>query len=429
VVFSLEASVKKKEGGVLMKILNKAITTLAGVAAVSAAMITDAQAVPAFARQTGMACVSCHSGNFPALNAFGRAFLSTGYTMRGAAPLVEGEDLSIPADLKMALVTKIRYELNSSVKGGRGELQWPDEAGILIGGRAAENIGVMAELGLMSQPVVVDPVTGEGDTEFGNFLSFKTHFNVTPNASIVMFGTDGLGAGYGMELMNTGLKRSQRPIENRKGMSAFQRLGTGAGAATGLAFTWHENDYMVSYSQWSPTYGNVNANIFGGLAHNLRGSYFLNAAGWDMGFGASYMDGTIKVGATDPADEVYLSGMGIDFQALGDLGTIPSEFYVSYGSVPKSKGTVGKDVNTFNKDTANDHTAYALLGKFYVYPRTSAYLAYAKTDDGTSADLSETTVGLQYMLAQNIKLELFNVAYSKDTGSDDYTMVELFSGF
>ena len=79
-----------------MKILSKALTAVAGVAAVSAAMITDAQAVPSFARQTGMACVSCHSGNYPALNAFGRAFLTSGYTMRGAAPLVEGEDLSIP---------------------------------------------------------------------------------------------------------------------------------------------------------------------------------------------------------------------------------------------------------------------------------------------------------------------------------------------
>jgi hypothetical protein len=410
-----------------MKILSKALTTVAGVAAVSAAMITDVQAVPAFARQTGMACVSCHSGNYPALNAFGRAFLSSGYTMRGAAPLVEGEDLSIPADLKMALVTKIRYELSDTVKGGRGEIQWPDEAGLLVGGRAAENIGFMAELGLMEP------------SGFGSFLSYKTHFNVTPNVSIVMFGTDGLGAGYGMELMNTGLKRSQRPIENRKGMSAFQRLGTGAGEAEGLAFTYHDNDLMVSYSQWAPHYGNVNANILGGLASNLRATYFMNVSGWDMGVGASYMSGTIKEGGTDPANEIVVAGQGIDFQAIGDIGTIPSEFYVSYGVTPKAKdadlavgdpGYVDHTItNAFNGDTANDHTALGLLGKFYVAPKTSVYLAYGSTDDGTSATLNETTIGAQYMLAQNIKLELFNVSYSKDTGSDDYTMVELFSGF
>lgn len=405
-----------------MKILSKALTTVAGVAAVSAAMITDVQAIPAFARQTGMACVSCHAGNFPSLNAFGRAFLSSSYTMRGAAPLVEGEDLSIPADLKMSLVTKIRYELSDAVKGGRGEIQWPDEAGLLVGGRVGENIGGMAELDMLAS----------GDTN--NFANYKVAFNVTPNVNVVMYGTDGLGTGYGMELMNTGMKRSQRPIENRKGMSAFQRnlsggsVGMGASEAEGIAVAYHDNDLLVSYSHWAPVKGNVNANIFGGLANNIRANYFMNVSGWDMGFGLSHMSGTVKVGATDDPlidyEEFVAEAQGVDFQALGDLGTVPSEFYVSYAALPKS----GSKSNVFNT-TAKDATALGLLGKFYVYPRTSVYVAYGSTDDGTSATLNETTFGVQYMLAQNAKLELFNVNYSNDTGSDDYSMLMLFSGF
>lgn len=414
-----------------MKILNKAVTTLAGVAAVSAAMITDVQAVPSFARQTGMACVSCHAGNFPGLNAFGRAFLTSGYTMRGAAPLVEGEDLSIPADLKMSLITKIRYELSSAVDGGRGELQWPDEAAFLIGGRVSENIGFLTEIALAAQE-------GEGTADLaghvttetnGNFLSFKTHFNVTPNVAVVMSGTDALGIGYGMELMNTGLKRSQRPIENRRGMSAFHRThnrgGFGSGAATALTVAYHDNDMMLSYAQWAPTYGNVNANIFGGLASYVRANYFMNVAGWDMGVGAMWTGGTIKTGATDPAAETHVSGNGIDFQATGDLGNIPSEFYVSYATLPKDSGTK----SYLHNGTANDTSAYALAGKFYVAPRTNVYLAYGSTDEGDGLDRSDVTLGAQYMLAQNVKLELFNVQYSSDYGRDDYSMLMLFSGF
>ncbi|WP_428624191.1 hypothetical protein [Sedimenticola sp.] len=417
-----------------MKILSKALTAVAGVAAVSAAMITDVQAVPSFARQTGMACVSCHSGNYPGLNAFGRAFLTSGYTMRGAAPLVEGEDLSIPADLKMALITKIRYELSDAVDGGRGEVQWPDEAAFLVGGRVAENIGFLSEVALAAQDV--DLAT---DKTNGNFLSFKTHFNVTPNVAVVMYGTDALGIGYGMELMNTGLKRSQRPIENRRGMSAFHRMyfptgknssGIGSGAATGLAVAYHDNDMMVSYAQWAPTYGNVNANIFGGLAGYVRANYFMNIAGWDMGAGLAWTDGTIKTGATDPASETYVSSTGIDFQAIGDLGTIPSEFYVSYAQAPKS--TASK-TNEFNGSLTDDTSAFALMGKFYVAPRTSVYLAYGDTNQGDSNTRTETTIGAQYMLAQNIKLELFNVGYSSDStnidGRHDYSMLMLFSGF
>ncbi len=404
-----------------MKILSKALTTVAGVAAVSAAMITDAQAIPAFARQTGMACVSCHAGSFPALNAFGRAFLSSSYTMRGAAPLVEGEDLSIPADLKMSLVTKLRYQMDSS--RARGEFQWPDEAGLLVGGRMAENIGGMAEL---------DMKAADADN---NFANMKVSFNVTPNVTAVLWGTDGLGPGYGFELMNTGLKRSQRPIENRKGMSAFQRLGTGATAAEGWTVAYHDNDLAIAYSQWADAKGNANVDIFGGMASNLRVSYFMNAAGWDMGFGLSAMSGTLKIGANETPDSEYdLIGQGVDFQMIGDIGSIPSAFYLSYGMTP---GSTASKMNKFNYDKnapatpTDDKTAIGFLGKFDVLPRTSVYAAYGSTDQGSSTS-SEVTVGVEYMLAQNVKLELFNVDYDKSAapgGDNDYTMLELFSGF
>lgn len=420
-----------------MKILSKALTAVAGVAAVSAAMITDAQAVPSFARQTGMACVSCHAGNYPALNAFGRAFLTSGYTMRGAAPLVEGEDLSIPADLKMSLVTKIRYNMRTDWE--RGEVQWPDEAAFLVGGRVSENIGFLSEIALAAQEGEgsADLGTGHVSTETnGNFLSFKVHFNVTPNVALVMSGTDALGIGYGMELMGTGLKRSQRPIENRRGMSAFHRSynrsGIGSGAATGLTLAYHDNDVLLAYSQWAPTYGNVNANIFGGLASYLRANYFMNAGGWDMGFGAAWTGGTIKTGAEKQSvsntdyDEVHVASHGIDFQALGDIGGIPSEFYFSYAVAPKSTAT---EKNEFNPSTTDDSTGLGLLGKFYVAPRTSVYMAYGSTDQGDGVDRSDITTGVQYMLAQNVKLELFNVKYSKDYGRNDYSMLMLFSGF
>lgn len=41
-------------------------------------------AVPAFARQTDMACNSCHFQSFPALNSFGRVFRAGGYTLPGS---------------------------------------------------------------------------------------------------------------------------------------------------------------------------------------------------------------------------------------------------------------------------------------------------------------------------------------------------------
>lgn len=69
---------------------------------------TESQAVPAFARQTGMACAACHFQTYPAINAFGRAFKASGYTLIGAQEKVEGDDLSLPVVLNASLITKFR---------------------------------------------------------------------------------------------------------------------------------------------------------------------------------------------------------------------------------------------------------------------------------------------------------------------------------
>ncbi|HXQ20342.1 MAG TPA: hypothetical protein VN812_01625, partial [Candidatus Acidoferrales bacterium] len=50
--------------------------------------VDPAHAVPSFARQTGLACSSCHT-TFPELNAFGRAFKMHGYTTLAMKELEE----------------------------------------------------------------------------------------------------------------------------------------------------------------------------------------------------------------------------------------------------------------------------------------------------------------------------------------------------
>ena len=120
--------------------------------AVSFWIIPKANAVPAFARQTGLACSTCHFQHYPALNAFGRAFKAGGYTQIGGEGKVEGEDLSIPDTLNASLVTKVRYQKtngkdnnneNGSTDTNKGQLQFPDEAALLIGGRAGEHVGFL----------------------------------------------------------------------------------------------------------------------------------------------------------------------------------------------------------------------------------------------------------------------------------------------
>ena len=407
-----------------------------------------AEAVPAFARQTGMPCMGCHFQNFPALNSFGRTFRAKGYTMQGTQTMIEGEDLSLPSNLNASVITKIRYQVKDSDDDNRGEVQWPDEAALLVGGRAADKIGFLMELGLGpggadtgdGSLTCTDPSgnpgapanadlsnctadTGSGDTE-GAFLSTKFHFGIGESFGVIPFSTDGLGVGYGFETLNTGAQRSQRPIENRKGFSSGQLLGTASGEATGIAFIYEAPDWFVNYSHWTPTWGNVNANILGGLAHYLRAAYTPNFGGWDTGFGVSYMTGSVEEGSSAPASEIFVDGWGIDLQTQGMAGSMPLGLYASYGVAPKSSAT---EENHYNSSTTDDETAYGLLGKLEVISGTSLYLAYSSIEVATST--SSSTLGAQQMLAQNVKLELYTVNFDSSSSGSDYTMFMLFAGF
>lgn len=425
-----------------------------------------ASAVPAFARQTDMPCVSCHYQSFPALNTFGRIFRANGYIMTGSQKKIEGDDISLPSTLNASIITKIRYEYKGD--DNRGEVQWPDEAALLVGGRLSEDTGFLMELGMGPQEadtagVAVDPngnsmsdydalslggngngiidgpepanfnaawqgdVVAVGDVT-GNYLSTKFHFNVTDSLAVIPFSTDGLGVGYGFELLNTGIQRSQRPIENRKGFGAAQMLGTASGGATGIALVYHTADLFVNYSHWAPTWGNIHANVLGGMAHYLRAAYMPNIGGWDTGIGFSVMSGTIDTGAVDPATVVMVDSWGIDAQAQGAVGDMPLGVYLSYGVAPKSTGT-GENENFYNTSLTDDNTAVGLLAKLGVIPgKTQVYLAYGSLEEG-GVSVTDTTIGVQQMLAQNIKLELYHVGSdSVDTGKD-YTMLMFFAGF
>jgi hypothetical protein len=391
--------------------------------------------------------MGCHFQSFPALNSFGRSFRAKGYTMQGLQTMIEGEDLSLPSNLNVSVITKIRSQIKDNDDGNRGEVQWPDEAALLVGGRAADKIGFLMELGLGSggvdngdgslsctdvsgNPANALPAlsnctanTGTGSTD-STFLSTKFHFGIGDNFGIIPFSTDGLGVGYGFELLNTGQQRSQRPIENRSGYSAAQLLGTASGEATGIAFVYETPNWFINYSHWTPTWGNIHANIFGGLAHYLRAAYTPNLGGWDTGFGVSYMTGSVKTGKTDPANEFFVDGWGVDLQAQGMAGSMPLGLYASYGVAPKSSAT---EENHYNSSTTDDATAYGLLAKLEVVSGTSIYLAYSSMDVITST--STSTLGAQQMLAQNVKMELYFAESDSNNLGSDYTMLMLFAGF
>ena len=394
----------------------------------------EASAVPAFARQTGMACNSCHYQHFPTLNAFGRAFKAGGYTMVGGQSLIEGDFLSLPSTLNASLITKIRYQKtdgDSDTGTNKGEFQFPDEAALILGGRIGEHIGFFLESSLK-----------DGDS---NFASFKMPFTYTvgndTKLAVIPFTTDAAGAAFGFELLNTGAVRINRAIEHREQISAQQFLGTDT-AATGIAFVVHRELYHANYTMWANNHGDTDA---GPYLHYARLAVTPTYAGWDLGAGVQWWGGTSK---NNSADNLYekADAWAIDAQAQGLVGSFPLGVYLSYGKAGKSDA--GEAANIFNPNTTEDTDAFALLVELGVIPnRLTLDLGYLTGNAATHADAragmlgntatgsqSAVTIGANFQLTQNVNLVWNSSFHSGDTfdtnaNGDQLHTAQIFAAF
>lgn len=392
----------------------------------------ESQAVPAFARQTGIACSGCHFQGYPAINSFGRAFKSAGYTLIGAQEQVKGDELGLPVVLNSSLITKFRYQKTNgaATTGGagatnEGELQFPDEAALLIGGRAGEHVGFLLELATF----------GEADTgngEFSLFGSFKMPIGYKAGGTdllVIPYTTDAGGAGYGFELLNTGAQRFQRVGEDRSALMAQQYLGLGAGAAEGFAFVAANSTGFVNVSLWAPKHGSFAVKQ---LAPYVRAAWTPSFGGWDAGLGVQSFSGKARELDTTTGLEVdhVTKGWAIDGQLQGAVGGMPLGVYAAYGETPSN--------TIFNTSTTAERTAWSVHAQLGVLPgKATLLLGYRSADRGTATGDEDNalTLGGTYQLAQNVQLQLNHVMRSGNrfdtpqAAGDKQTTLMLFSGF
>jgi len=94
-------------------------------------------AVPAFARQTGMACVACHV-NFPELTPFGRFFKLTGYTL--------SNNRTIPLSAMVQVSrTSSRTDDQANFDFVRNDDVALQQASVFLAGRIVDHVGVFAQ--------------------------------------------------------------------------------------------------------------------------------------------------------------------------------------------------------------------------------------------------------------------------------------------
>lgn len=402
--------------------MKKIVLSLAGVLAATA-FAPEASALPAFARQTGLACSSCHFQHFPVLSTTGQEFKAGAYTQLSAKGKFKGDDMSIPDQLNAAMLLKAVYvktngtDAANTVSGttsNGGQWKIPDEFALFFGGRVAANdtfkIGFVNELAL-------------GGTDVGIVAGFKIPVVIAAgdalSVSVIPFLTDSLGQAYGFEQSSTGLVRAIRWSEHHAETSAARFTGLATGAASGIAYVLNSDMGYINVSRWAPQF------TFGsGMGVQMSSTWLRVAAtptiaDWAMHIGVGVASGSNYCNAPGvaavAADKCDTKGNVFDVQAQGALAEMETSFYFQTATSPKSDAA-STVANYFNGSTANDLKATTIGADVTVIPHAlSIGAAYRKGKNADAAGSKNDAITIQaiYDLFQNVAL---HAVYSKYSG-------------
>ena len=144
-----------------MRVPRRFHLALAATAAAATLLAPAAQAVPSFARQTGMACAACHTV-FPELTHFGRVFKANGYVLDNlrqvrAVNSNRQQLLSLSQLPTFSIMTQVSYTtLNKRLPDGtnpaapglaqNGTAGFPQQLSLFYAGRIAPHFGVFSQL-------------------------------------------------------------------------------------------------------------------------------------------------------------------------------------------------------------------------------------------------------------------------------------------
>lgn len=398
----------------------------------SAAFSQIASALPVFSRQTGFSCNQCHFQQFPMLNAFGRSFKNTGFTMIGSEGKVEGAGLSLPDRLNLGVLTTAGIEnvsnpdsannpngVGDSVNtpAGGGELS------IFYGGRVTANMGFLAELGTAST------AAGTSSAKLPIFYEVSEGTRV----GVVILTTGDQGAAHSFETLNTGAVAVQRMVPmpgvnandaHIRANSAAQYLGTATGAQ-GASFVVNNDHYFVNVGKYAILTTGIGANTRGGSMgmSYARAAGMFDVAGFDSAVGVQMFRGD-DAGLPNPATGVPTATKTateatiVDGQVQGNVGNLPVGVYLSVGMAPAvtDANFGGNHFNSGNQVTARSSNLAVQVG---VVPGVATLMAAVRQGHNGSVDANGDAmtdnaimVGGTYNLAINVEASLSYTAQS-----------------
>jgi len=426
-------------------LLSAAAFTVVAVSAVAVAPTTS-EAIPAFARQTGAACLSCHFSEVPALAPFGRAFKEGSFTMVGDEALVESDNLSIPTVLNAAMQVRMNIHHTSGGPVPNASVTTysiPTDAALMVAGRVGSHTGAFVEFG---------GGVGNTGTAFNNVQLLNSfdvgNFKVGGGFADTSFGADAV--------MNVSSVYGQHS-------GAQGDVGGDVGAINNSGYTnsissiavWGGNDLgyiqvglvapggTAGWNAASPISGaSVTqgiTNIGSNLAKSVRAAVTIGVGNFDIVAGGGFLTGKAGKAGTNTSAGVTTNVTGwdmrmqfLDAQAQGTISDMPVGIYADWAH---AKGTTmgnlmgAQDSSVGLLKTGDQFNAASLRATIKPVTGLSFALGYgyrelqagARTGN-TNNKHKVTDVAVSYQLYQNSILSLKYSSDRQTIGNAGYTV-------
>jgi hypothetical protein len=420
---------------------------LIACAVIAAAAAPSAWAVPSYARQTGMACSTCHTV-FPELTPFGREFKLNGYVLDNmkqikGITMERSESLSLNSIPPLSLMAQISYTHLSQAMpdaviankpGSASDANFPQQLSLFYAGKIADGLGAFIQL----------TYDGVGD-HFGmdnTDIRYAQHFN---------FGAADSDLVAGLTLNNN--PTVQDPWNSTPAWGfPYEGSATAPGPAAGTqidgalgtavagltAYAWYNHSlYGEAGVYTGAKVGDVHPVDSTALAPSVRGL----APYWRLAYEARWDQNSLSVGTygihvaevpagqpvNGPTDKFTDYAFDSQYQYITDDHqlTVLGTFIHEHQSLDASSLVAGSNASDSLNSTKLTAIYYwrrkvgAAVGFFNTNGSNDPGL-YAPTSVVGSANGSPNSRGyafeVNYVPFLNVKLQMQYVAYSKFNG-------------
>lgn len=381
-----------------------------------AGFVNEVQALPMFAKQTGMDCASCHLQHIPKLNTVGRKFAASGMT----ESIKAADENSSGMDLNPSLMVKSIYERtwdkptesgNIKATGTNiGETSIPRTASLFVGGKVSDDVGAIVNLSYKDL---------EENSIAGKVVYAKEISNGYLGAAL--YSSDNFGPFSGMENYNSGLYKPLRTFDIRKLSNAFQASEIASGPATGIQVYYDADKLFVGSDHifatvglYAPAQDNLHFNLASNQLPFARVAYEYPIGDFNVIAGVFGISGGSTVSSTSPL-HIERETYGMDLQLEGNIADKSVSLILS--NIFRNKVTysgIGAGTGDFN-NVLNDalslegevnltpsfgvKAAYMSFNDLYAYPHESKYVNIKDIDHAI-------TIGLDYSFELYLPMKL-----------------------